>query len=182
MENNNESRGVVKSSGQQHWERVNEGGIFIANTAEDLWKNAIAYFKWCDDNPIIVKRTITSGKAVGTKVDQETPRPYTVKGLCLHCGVLEGYLMDVRRQKAESSIFYNVVSKILYIIYVQNSEMAAIGVYNSQFIMKMLGMGGEEDTVAAPITINVVQGLPELSTSENEILEKLDLEKEFLKK
>lgn len=171
--------GVVKY-GEQHWEKVDKGTITVADDPLSLWKNAVAYFKWCDENPIIVKRTITSGKAVGTKVDQETPRPYLIKALCLHCGILEEYLLDIRKRKDESSLFYNVASKILYIIYIQNMEMATIGVYNPVFISKLLGTGNEENS-AGPIKVTIISGLPELSNSENEILEKLDLDKEFMK-
>jgi hypothetical protein len=165
---------------QNHWEIVNSGKTTVSNSAEELWQNAIAYFSWCDQNPIKIKRTITSGKEVGKQVETETPRPYSVKGLCLHCGILEEYLRDIRRSKDQGSLYYIVVSKIMYLIYIQNVELATVGVFNPIFTAKMLNIG-EDDAPAQAITINVVTDLPTLSNSEKEVLEKLEAEKVEIK-
>jgi hypothetical protein len=160
---------------QHHWQVVNSGRIVVSNTPETLWADACEYFKWCDENPIKVKKTLSSGKGAGTTATQEHPRPYSVKGLCLHCGITEEYLKDVRATKDERSLYFIVVSKIMYIIYVQNLELATVGVYNPIFTAKVLNME-TDDTPTTAITVNVVGGLPALSSTENEVLEKLELE------
>jgi len=158
-----------------HWEVVDKGLTVVSNTPESLWKNACAYFKWCDENPITAKRTITSGKDSGKRVDIEESRPYSIKGLCLHCGIFEEYIRDIRSSKDNTSMYYIVVSKILYIIYIQNLENATVGIFNPIFVSKVLNME-KDDTPTGSIKIEIVGGLPELSKSENEILEKLELE------
>lgn len=159
----------------QHWQLVNASTITVSNTAEDLWSNATEYFKWCDEHPIEIKKTLVSGKEAGKIVLTETPRPYSVKGLCIHCGILQEYIRDIQQTKDKSSKYYMVISTILYLIFVQNQELAMIGVYNPVFTQRVLNMD-KDDTPVSAITVNVVHGLPQLSNSESEVLEKLDLD------
>ena len=161
--------------GTEHWQMVNENINVVSNTPLDLWLAACNYFKWCDDNPIKTKRAVGVGKEAGKEVETTKQRPYSIKALCLHCNVTEEYLRDIRRLNNNESEYYNVVSKILYIIYTQNAELAMIGEYNSIFVGKMLNIDSQE-APQANIKVEIVQGLPQLSKSESEILEKLDLE------
>lgn len=163
-----------------HWEIVNKGVYIKADTPMDLWERALHYFEWCDNNPIETKRTLTSGKQAGQVVVNQSTRPYTLKGLCLHCGIDEEYLRDVRNSQDKASGYYIVVSKILYLIYVQNAEHAMIGEFNPIFTAKMLNIDKEEAPPGA-IKVEIVQGLPELSDSENSVLEKLEMEKPLFK-
>jgi len=158
------------------WQILNEGKVVVSTTPEGLWNNAADYFRWCDQNPIKLKRTILAGKNTGTKMEVEQPRPYSIKGLCVFCGILQEYLQDIRNSADKSSLHYVIVSKILYIIYEQNSSMAMIGEYSPVFTAKVLNME-KDDTPVSSITVNVVGGLPSLSNSENQILEKLESEK-----
>lgn len=160
-----------------HWEKVNEGNVVVSNTPLELWQSACAYFKWTEDNPLKIKRTITTGKEAGKQVTEEHPRPFSIKGLCLHCGILEEYLYDVRNSKTRDSEYYIVISKILYIIYVQNLEYATVGVYSPVFTAKLLGVEKDDASTPSSIRVEVVQGLPSLSETENEVLEKLDRER-----
>jgi hypothetical protein len=160
---------------EEHWQVLKSGEIVVSNTPLELWNAACKYFLWCDTHPVIKKRTIATGKAAGTKVDEESARPYTIKGLCLHCGIMEDYLKDVRNCPNKNDPYYIVVSRILYIIYTQMAEQAVVGNYNPIFTAKMLNMDAEDNTVSA-IKIDIVEGLPKLSTSENQILEKLESE------
>lgn len=159
-----------------HWEIIAGGGQTASNTPKELWDNACKYFKWCDENPLPIKRLVTAGKLAGQKIGDDKIRPYSVKALCLHCGIDEWYLQEIRTSKQTDSDFYIVVSKILYIIYVQNYEMAVVGEYNAIFTAKILNIDKTELPTKA-ITVNVIQGLPTLSESESEVLEKLELEK-----
>lgn len=159
----------------EHWQVLNGGKTIVSNTAQELWNNAIEYFKWCKDYPIKYKRVLTSGRDAGTKIEMEATRPYTVRGLCLHCGITEEYLLELMMVKDRSSLFYIVSSRIRDIIYTQNVEHAMVDVFNPIFTSKVLNMEKEE-TPSGAIKVEVMHGLPALSTSENEILEKLDLE------
>jgi len=160
------------------WQILHEGKVQVSTNPEALWNNAADYFRWCDQNPIKIKRTILTGKAAGSKIETEQPRPYSIKGLCVFCGILQEYLQDIRNSGDKSSLYYVIVSKILYIIYEQNSSMAMIGEYSPVFTAKVLNME-KDDAPISTITVNVVGGLPSLSNSENQILEKLESEKQL---
>lgn len=160
----------------QHWQVVNRGIDGTNNTAEDLWFNACAYFKWCDENPIKTKETLKSGKEAGRVVTNEQIRPYSIKGLCLHCGITQEYLKDARGTKDTASEYYIVVSRILYIIYVQNLEHAVVGNYNAIFVSKLLNIDNEDDGSSGAVKVEIVNGIPPLSYSENAVLEKMTLE------
>lgn len=161
---------------KQHWEVLDAGEIEILDTPEWLWNKAKEYFGWCDDNPIISKKTMETGKNAGNKIINEHQRPYTLRGMCIHSGLTTEYFKDVRNINDPGSLVYKVVSRILYIIYVQNLELATVGIYNPVMISKLLNLE-KDDTPSSPIKIEFVQGLPALANSENEILEKLNLEK-----
>lgn len=162
----------------QHWQVVNTRARYISsNSPMELWDNACEYFRWCDDNPIIKKQTITQGKGAGTKANIEQTRPYTIKALCLHCNITEEYIRDVRDSKDKNNEYFVVVSKILYTIYSQNLEEAMVGNFSPVMTTRVLNLEKEDTSTPSNITVNVVsQGIPELSNSENEILEKLELE------
>jgi len=169
-----------------HWEIVNNNRNVISDTPEKLWNNAIGYFQWCDDNPIKTIIPITTGKEAGMRqVQKIQPRMYTVEGMCLHCNVEEDYIKSMRNVKDNCSEYAVVISKILHIIYIQNLEYAAVEVFNGGFISKVLNMEKEKAPVK-DIKVEIVTQkdlpsgdrmiLPELSETENQILEKLELE------
>lgn len=167
----------------QHWKVVASGGRQISTTAQQLWEGAVSYFKWCEDNPIKAKRTLTSGKEAGKQVETEYTRPYTVKGFCLHCGISERYIKDISTTHQKDSEYYIVMEKILMLIYNQVLEGALLDLYNPIMASKLLNMDKETDNQDAIVKIEVVHtGKTKLANSENEILEKLNLEKlEILK-
>ena len=158
-----------------HWEILSRGQVVVSNTPEQLWENAVSYFKWCEENPIKNKKSIASGAKAGTTMTETMTRPFTVKALCLHCGILEDYIRTIRQTKDKTSLYYNVMTKILYIIYIQNQELATVGVFNPIFTAKILNIDTEERSTT-PIKIEIVQGLPVLSESENEVLSNIENE------
>ena len=166
-----------RAIGSEHWQVVSLGLGSVSETPEELWENACKYFMWCDENPLKIKKKLTAGKKAGDTETIEYPRPYTTKGLCLHCGIMEDYISDLRCMKDKESLYYIVISKILYIIYVQNMELATVGVFNPIFTAKVLNMDKEE-TGRSVIEVSIVNGLPTLSKTENEVLKKLELENE----
>lgn len=160
---------------KHHWQILDEGNITVSATPEEMWKNATKYFKWCDENPIETKWTPRTGKMAGVEQIEKKIRPYSVKALCLHCGIEEEYLRDLRASKDKTSSYYKIASAILYVIYIQNFEMAAVDYYSPIFMTKVLGMD-KDDTPPTSIKVIIENAVPELSTSESQILEKLELE------
>jgi len=171
-------------SDNQHWQLIRSGGQEIVDTPEKLWERAEQYFQWCDDNPIITKRPITSGKAAGTMTKVEHTRLYTIKAFCLHANVSEKYLKEVSQSGDESSQYYIVVMKILMIIYTQNLEGAAADIYNPIIVSKILSLdkdtGSDKEVNVKVEIVDSISG--KLANSENEVLQNLDFEKVSLVK
>lgn len=166
---------------KHHWQRINEVKDVINREPIDLWNGAIGYFEWSDANPLETYKTVLVGKEAGKHVDIKSVRPYSVKAFCLHCNLTEDYIRDVRNSKEDGNDWYVVISKVLLIIYLQNVEMAQTDNFNPNFTAKLLGLGNIEDEIKKPIEIKVITDrIPSLSNSENEILEKLELEKRDL--
>ena len=154
--------------------------VFMENTAKELWERAQQYFLWCDQHAIPVKKVITAGKEAGTPVYEVKTRPYNIKGLCVHCGIMEDDLRKMGQAVMHDSDYYRVIRKILYIIHDQVITYAMIGEFSPVFSTKVLNIDKPAETVSDPIKIEIVHGLPSLSSSENEILEKLEKEKPLL--
>lgn len=162
----------------EHWHIVASGGTQLSNTPTQLWEAALSYFKWCDDNPIKSKTTILAGKEAGRRVEVETTRPYTIKGMCLHCGINERYIQDIKDSNRNDSEYYIVMEKILMIIYTQNLEGGITNLFNPIMVSKVLNMDkGSDDNVTNNVRIEIVGQQSSLSSSENEVLKKLDAEK-----
>lgn len=166
----------------EHWKVINAGGIVINNTPQQLWDNAVRYFKWCSENPIKPKKTLTSGKEAGKQVEGEIARPFTIEGMCLHCGISRKYISDIENTHAKDSEYYLVMEKILMIIYTQNLEGGIADIYNPIMVSKVLRMDTPSDNNTGSIKVEVIHSEAKLLNSENEVLEKLNSEKvEILK-
>lgn len=160
----------------QHWEIVNNHQYVVNTNAEELWENAVSYFRWCDENPIENLKTIMAGKETGTAVTVTSTRPYTIKALCLHCGISEAYLKDIAKGKDKFGDYFVAVDRIMNVIYTQNLEQAMVGEFNPILTGKVLNLEVEADDMPSKITVEVVQGLPALAESEEEVLRNLESE------
>lgn len=166
---------------QEHWQFLEHTDIVVSKNAQELWQLASNYFKWCDEHPLKNKRTILSGKQAGTKIDVESVRPYTWKGLCLHCGITEEYINDMRRPEMKDTAYQLVINRIRYVIETQNLEYALVGVFSPILTAKLIGVeDGDEDR--SPVTVNIIGGSPKLQSSESEVIKKLEFKNEYLKK
>ena len=160
------------------WKIVGGGGITIYDDAEQLWVKAEAYFLWCDTTPILSKRTLNAGKKGGDKVEVEHIRPYSMKGLCLYCGVNEAWLKDIAVMGDKNSVWYLIVEKIMYVIYNQNVEGAYVDLFNPIMVSKVLGLDKPEDNSGKVTRVEIVDSVSnKLSNSENQILQNISLEK-----
>lgn len=153
-----------------HWEIEPK----VSNTPEDLWHNAVEYFKWSDMNPLKPKRTVLAGKEVGKKVEVELIRPYSVKALCLHCGITEEYYKDLLRSDKDT-VAYMVAARIAMNIWVQIYELGLTGEISPVLADKLLALSKSDDG-PQKVIIEHVGDLPKLGNSENEILKMIEIQ------
>jgi len=167
----------------EHWKVINAGARQISNTPEQLWEQAVEYFKWVDEHPIKAKRMLTSGKTQGDMKEIEYKRPYSVKAFCLHCGISERYISDIKETRSKDSEWYLIMEKILMVIYTQNLEGALVDLYNPLMVSKVLNMDKESAEGNSVVKVEIVHSQRDsLANSESEVLKKLDFGKlEILK-
>ncbi len=158
---------------------IKSGGSQIVNTPEWLMEQAIAYFTWCEDNPIKTKRTISSGKAAGTTTTVEHTRLYNIKAFCVYAGISERYLKEISETNDKNSEYYKIVEKILSVIYSQNLEGAAADIFNPIIVSKVLNLDKEENKEKENnVKVEIVNSISSrLANSESEVLQNLDFEK-----
>jgi len=169
---------ITPGASEQHWHKILTKKWAVSETPDSFLKKAMEYFSWCDDNPIKSKRTLTSGKTQGAKVEMEFVRPYTIKGLCLHCNIPEKFLIDISKTFNPEEEWRVVVEKALMVIYNQNLEGGIVDMYNPILVSKVLNLDKQQDNTQASIRVEIVKSNSEqLATSENEVLQMLDSEK-----
>lgn len=154
----------------EHWKKIANCDIIAFEDPRELMHASIEYFRWCDEYPIQTSKAIMNGKEAGSSVTTKKTRPYTLDGLCLHLGCSKEYLLDVSESCGKESLWAIVVSKIMALIRVQNIEMSIIGEFNPNVALRVVS---EIEAVSKvkPVRIEVVQGLPQLSNNENELME-----------
>lgn len=158
-----------------HWEMIDWENLQVAATPQQLWTKMRQYFKDSDLNPIVIPRTVINGKKAGEQVHELKIRPYSVKAMCMHCGITEEYINDVLQAPDDKNEWKIVIKTGLAIIYVQIYEMGMLGEFSPIFAAKAIAMD-KEDTGPQKVTIEYVGDLPPLAKSENEILENMKLE------
>lgn len=153
-----------------HWMIKSTGA---GSTAEDLWEAACLYFAWCETNDLHKPEMIKTGADTGKTVYADIPRPFTVTGLCIHCGITIHYLREMAKNR-DGGAFYEVAQRILAVIYTQKLEYAIAGIYNAPIVGKELRIGEEEPGGKMPAIIQITSvsnGAPGLATSEQDIEE-----------
>lgn len=163
---------------EEHWHRLKRGNVTTFETAEGMMECLYEYCKWCKENPIVISKTLTSGKEAGKVVMISKVRPYSIQAFCMGCGILPEYLRDITKSKSQGSPFYKAAVMIVNVIRTQNIEYAMIDEFNPIFTAKLLGLEKEE-TVSGGVVVQVIgsEATLTLSKSENELLEKIKLEK-----
>lgn len=155
----------------KHWEKIADAKVNgIGQTAEDLWLSALAYFMWCDSNPIYKSELVKSGEHAGEIYSVPIDRPYTLRGLCLHMGITIDYLYEVAKGKEKNDFFF-VVKTILDIVHTQVLEGALAGVYAQVATIKHLKLDKVDDATKPnpTVQINVIANSPKLLTNEGDI-------------
>jgi len=154
----------------EHWKKIANCDIIAFDDPKELFAAAIEYFRWCDNYPIQTSKAIINGKEAGSTVTTKKTRPYTLDGLCVHLGCSKEYLIDVSESCSKESLWAIVVNRIMSVIRVQNIEMSIIGEFNPNVAMSVV-REIESTSRTKPVRIEVVQGLPQLATNENDLLE-----------
>ena len=118
-------------------------------TADDLLQAAMGYFKECDANPMksVVRdkksaRTAKQDTKAAEKQFEEVPRPYTLDGLCLYCGIFMPWATFKQhcRERKNWDDFRIVIQACEQIIRDQQVAGALINLYDSRLVARLNGI------------------------------------------
>lgn len=134
------------SIGNKQWERRSGVGrpmLFSSPTL--LWEEALAYFKDCDDNPIEIEDWV--GKDA-VSVTRKKPLPYTLGGFCIWVGASRNWWKEFRsaREADKDEDFLAIIARIDEIIFTQQYNGAAGGLYQQNIVARALGLVEKSDT------------------------------------
>ena len=142
-----------------YWKfRKKHGRERIFETPEELLNQCIAYFKWCDENPL-KKSEIVKYKDYAELMEVPLVRAYTKEGLADFCEVSQ--YKTISNYKEYSTDFLQVITYVENVIYNQKFTNAAAGLLNSNIIARDLGLSeksaiehsGEMKTNHEPVKI-----------------------------
>lgn len=133
------------------YKRVKIGRPAKFPTAEDLWREALAYFDWCDDNPIMTnnkRKKSRSETSESQSMEQEpVSRPYTLDGLCLWCNILTPWATFKRDcgRRADAEDFAIVINACEQCVRDQQVTGAMIGLYSERLTARLNGITDKQE-------------------------------------
>jgi hypothetical protein len=121
-----------------YWkQRIKHGRPKLFSSPDQLWNAAVKYFEWCDTNPWNKKDWV----AGNIEVIRETPRPYSLYGLCLFLKVGVNYFKQLKRSTAGNDQAYSdIIERIEGVVKTQQLEGAIVGVFEPKIIARELGL------------------------------------------
>lgn len=152
--------------------RLKHGRKRVIQSPKALWENAIQYFEWCTDNPLLETEQAKStakpaknddGNIVFPPNTIHLPkmRAFTKGGLALACGL--NAWEEIHNLKTVSKDFSEVITRIETAIYEQKFTGAAAGFLNPNIIARDLGLLEKTETnlKGGAFSFNLVMGEPE---------------------
>lgn len=143
------------AKGNKLWQRRSKiGRNRIFCDADLLWKEAEAYFEFCDENPW---QRVELVKYQGCVNEAEVPlgRPYTIEGLTIFLGVSSAYFRSAKvdlREKIEKGkaseadvALLDAIELIEQTIRTQQIEGAAVGVFSHNLVARLNGLADNQN-------------------------------------
>lgn len=133
---------MAAPEGNKFWEKRSKHGRDHKYTPEELWEEALSYFKWCEDNPLY-EDTVHVYKGEATHERAAKMRAMTIGGFCLHLGIGSTTYDNYRN----NNDFVGITGRIDETIRLQKFAGAAAGLLNANIIARDLGLRDESKTV-----------------------------------
>lgn len=127
--------------GNKYWQFRNKHGRDFKYTPELLWEEAVKYFEWIDQNPLLEYKAFPY-KGDITKTTLPKMRAMTESGFCLFADI-DHKTFD-RYEKIND--FFPIVTRIKTIIRTSKFEGAAADLLNPNIIARDLGLQDKTQT------------------------------------
>ena len=134
------------------------GRAYRYKDAEDLRKDALAYFEWCNAHPIRGSRTVRKDTGEVVTIDTQLPCPYSFEGLADHIGI-DDYAQFVKDNK-ERPGFGKVFGFIRTRIRRNQIEGGLVGIYKEGLTARLNGIAENMNIGEAPppSVIQIIDG------------------------
>lgn len=120
----------------KYWKLRGKHGRDHKYTPETLWKEAVGYFEWIEENSLVEEKGYSYMGQV-TKEQFKKIRAMTIIGFCLYADIDETTLWNYEKENED---FFNVIKAIKNIIYEQKFTGAAADLLNANIISRELGL------------------------------------------
>ncbi len=126
------------------------------DSPEEMWDKALAYFKWCEDNPLYKTEQMKSPDKTPITIDENTPsvpserlieiplkRAFTWAAFSIFCGVSQGYFRKIKSEgpvDEARKLWLEVVYRIDDAIFTQQYEGGASGQLNAAIVARGIGL------------------------------------------
>lgn len=126
--------------GNKYWKlRSKHGRDKIFSDPEILWEVACEYFEWAYNHPWSKHEPVKAGDHFGETVTSPTERPLSIQALCIYLDIDENTFTRYCSED-EYKDFWAIANKIKAIIEVNQFEGATVGAYNSNIVIRKLGL------------------------------------------
>lgn len=148
---------MAAPQGNEFWKlRLKHGRDRIIQDPDELWQNACEYFDWCNESPLY--EIDFRGKDL-EQVEIPHIRPYSKHEFAIACGTHQWE--TINDLKKVSKDFFEVVTRIEWVIYSQKFAGASAGFYNARIISQDLGLIQKQE-ITGPVQINITKDESEL--------------------
>lgn len=136
--------------GNKYWQFRDKHGRDKKYIPEELWKEAIKYFEWVENNPlwesVVIQRGIKVQTVDGEKTVYSTTMPkmraMTIKAFCIYADISHATWEHYKKDKD----FITIITRIEDIIYSQKFEGASAQLLNPNIIARELGLIDKTET------------------------------------
>ena len=109
-------------------------------TAEEMYPELVAAFDWLHNHPF-KEEQLFHHKGQVTRTYVTRPRAFTWEGVALYLG-MSGYVLAQYRKRPE---FIDLMNWAESVIRTQKFELAAVNIFNPNFIARDLGMSEKQE-------------------------------------
>ena len=127
--------------GNNYWQFRGKHGRDFKYTPDELWIEAVKYFKWMKKRVWNKKDPIKSGDMAGKLIDVPTEIPFSLQSFCLFADIST----DTFRNYENTKDFIEVTTRIRSIVEAQQFEGATVGAFNPNIIARTLGLTDKTD-------------------------------------
>lgn len=117
-------------------------------TAEDIWKEFVAYVDFVDKHKIELPTHIVKGSHRDEGRGGQVARPLTLTGFMVFAGVGQKWQDFARHQCERGSDFSKVITRIRNIVSNDQIEGGVAGIYNSNLTARLNGLTDKKDVTS----------------------------------